>query len=288
MSKSKRERKELVNKANPLSVKRQIELLELSRSSYYYQPKGESELNLQLMRKIDEEHLEKPWLGVPRITEWIRKDVGIQVNPKRIERLFKLLEISAIYPKPRTSKMSKGEHHKVYPYLLRNKVIHYPNQVWAMDITYVPTRGGFLYLNAIIDVHSRYIVGWSLSNTMTAEWCRNTLQEAIEKYGEPEVVNTDQGSQFTSKEFCQYLEERYPTMQISMDGRGRAIDNIFIERFWRSAKYEHIYLNPSEDGLTCYKGISDYMSYYNQSRRHQSLGYETPGNIYFKDIKSIA
>jgi putative transposase len=222
------------------------------------------------MRKIDEEHLEKPWLGVPRITEWIRKDVGIQVNPKRIERLLKLLEISAIYPKPRTFKMSKGEGY-----------------MGAMDITNVPTRGGFLYLNAIIDVYSRYIVGWSLSNTMTAEWCRNTLKEAIEKYGEPEIVNTDQGSQFTSKEFCQYLEERYPTMQISMDGRGRAIDNIFIERFWRSAKYEHIYLNPSEDGLTCYKGISDYMSYYNQSRRHQSLGYETPGNIYFKDIKSI-
>ena len=183
-----KERRGIVDRNhNKLSIVQQCILLSLSRSGLYYKPKGESAYNLKLMRMIDEEHMRHPWKGVPRMTAWLRKDMGEPVNHKRIERLYRLMGISAIGPKPNTSKRGKGAGHKVYPYLLNGLQIRRPNQVWAMDITYIPINGGYLYLVAIIDLYSRYIVGWSLSNTMEAEWCRQTLEEAINRHGKPEI-----------------------------------------------------------------------------------------------------
>ena len=277
MSQNAVQRRQHIDKANELSLVRQCELLEIHRSGLYYQAVPESSLNLELMRIIDEKHMLHPWLGVPRMTQWLRKDKGYEVNHKRIERLYDLLGIQALGPKPNTSKPAKG--HKVYPYLLRNLEINRTNQVWAMDITYIPVQGGFLYLVAIIDLHSRYVLNWSLSNTMTSKWCRQTLEEAIKQFGKPEIVNTDQGSQFTADEFTQYIINDME-IRLSMDGKGRAIDNIFIERLWRSVKYEHVYLFPASDGLECYQGLKNYFKYYNDERRHQSLNDEMPLTIY--------
>ena len=277
MSQNAVQRRQHIDKANELSLVRQCELLEIHRSGLYYQAVPESSLNLELMRIIDEKHMLHPWLGVPRMTQWLRKDKGYEVNHKRIERLYDLLGIQALGPKPNTSKPAKG--HKVYPYLLRNLEINRTNQVWAMDITYIPVQGGFLYLVAIIDLHSRYVLNWSLSNTMTSKWCRQTLEEAIKQFGKPEIVNTDQGSQFTADEFTQYIVNDME-IRLSMDGKGRAIDNIFIERLWRSVKYEHVYLFPASDGLECYQGLKNYFKYYNDERRHQSLNDEVPLTIY--------
>ena len=198
MSKSKKERKALVKRDSGLSVVRQCELLDIHRSGVYYEPRGESELNMELMRLIDEKNLLHPWLGVPRITTWLRKDMGYKINKKRIERLFRLMGLSATGPNPNTSKRGKGELHRIYKYLLKNLDIERPGQVWATDITYIPVQGGYLYLCAIIDLYSRYVVGWSLSNTMTSEWCRKTLDTAIEGHGAPEILNPDQGSSRTS------------------------------------------------------------------------------------------
>ena len=181
------------------------------------------------MRLIDEEHMLHPWLGVPRMTKWLKLDKGYVVNHKRIERLYSVLGIQAIGPRPNTSNPAKG--HKIYPYLLRKLAISHPNQVWAMDITYIPVQGGYLYLVAVIDLFSRYVLNWSLSNTMTSRWCRQVLEEAVQQYGKPEIVNTDQGSQFTADEFTQYVVNDLK-IRLSMDGKGRAIDNIFIERLW--------------------------------------------------------
>jgi len=190
--------------------------------------------------------------------------------------------LSAIGPKPNTSKKGKGSQHRVYKYLLKGLKIERRNQVWAMDITYIPVKGGYLYLCAIIDLYSRFIVGCSLSNTMSSQWCRQTLQTAIQQYGIPEILNTDQGSQFTAYEFCDWVTHPDQGIRLSMDGKGRAIDNIFIERLWRSLKYEHVYLFPAEDGLACYQGIQSYFEYYNKQRRHQSLENQTPSSIYHK------
>lgn len=288
MNQSKAQRSGHVDKAKALSISRQCELIEVCRSSFYYKPIGESELNLKLMRLIDEEYLLHPWLGVPRMTTWLREDKGFKVNHKRIERLYKLMGLSAIGPKPNTSKKGKGKRHRIYQYLLRNLKIERPNQVWAMDITYIPVQGGYLYLCAIIDLYSRFVVGWSLSNTMTSEWCRQTLQGAIEHYGKPEILNTDQGSQFTAYEFCDWVTHPDQGIKLSMDGKGRAIDNIFIERLWRSVKYEHVYLFPASDGLECYKGLKKYLEYYNSQRRHQSLANQTPLTIYKQSQKQVA
>jgi len=277
MSQNAAQRREHIDKAHPLSVVRQCELLEVHRSGLYYQPMPETPLNLELMRMIDEKHMLHPWLGVPRMTQWLCKDKGYTVNHKRVERLYGLLGIQAMCPRPNTSKPGKG--HKVYPYLLRNLVIDRPNQVWAMDITYIPVQGGYLYLVAVIDLFSRYVVNWSLSNTMTSQWCRQTLAEAIRQHGKPEIINTDQGSQFTAAEFTQYVVNELQ-IRLSMDGKGRAIDNIFIERLWRSVKYEHVYLFPASDGLECYQGLKEYFRYYNQERRHQSLDDQTPSTVY--------
>jgi putative transposase len=191
---------------------------------------------------------------------------------------MELMGWQTIYRKPNTSKPCK--ENRIYPYLLRGLDINRVNQVWAMDITYVPMRKGFMYLCAIIDVHTRYVVNWSISNTMTAEWCRQVAEEAIEQHGKPEILNTDQGSQFTSGVFTELLKEK--EVQISMDGKGRAIDNIFIERLWRSVKYEHIYLKVPDDGVGLYEGLNDYFCFYNSERLHQSLGYKTPEVLYNK------
>lgn len=287
MSKSKKERRALVKRGSKLSVVRQCELLEIHRSGVYYGPRGETALNLELMRLIDEKNLRQPWLGVPRILTWLNRDMGRHVNKKRIERLFRLMGLSATGPNPNTSKRGKGELHRIYKYLLKNLDIERFGQVWAMDITYIPVQGGYLYLCAIIDLYSRYVVGWSLSNTMTSDWCRETLDAAIEEHGAPEILNTDQGSQFTAKGFTDYVTEERQ-IRLSMDGKGRALDNIFVERLWRSVKYEHVYLFPAENGLECYRGLEGYFRYYNNERRHQSLGDETPSTVYQQNKKQAA
>lgn len=288
MSKSKKERKALIRRDSELSILRQCELLEIHRSGVYYEPKGETALNLELMRLIDQENLLHPWLGVPRITTWLQKDKGYAINHKRIERLFKVMGLSATGPKPNTSKKGKGELHRIYKYLLKGIKIERIGQVWATDITYIPVQGGYLYLCAIIDLYSRYVVGWSLSNTMTSQWCRRTLQTAIEEHGSPEILNTDQGSQFTAHEFCNWVTAPEQGIRLSMDGKGRALDNIFVERLWRSVKYEHVYIFPADNGLECYRGLEEYFRYYNSERRHQSLGEETPSTIYQQSKKQVA
>jgi putative transposase len=284
MSQNADQRKQHIDKANKLSLTRQCELLEVHRSMLYYKPVPEKSINLDLMRLIDEKHMLHPWLGVPRMTQWLRKDMGYVVNHKRVERLYGLLGIQALGPKPNTSKPGKG--HKTYPYLLRKLIIDRPNQVWAMDITYVPVQGGYLYLVAVIDLFSRYVLNWSLSNTMTSRWCKEALEEAIRRHGKPEILNTDQGSQFTADEFTQYVINDLE-IKLSMDGKGRAIDNIFIERLWRSVKYEHVYLCPATDGLECYQGLKQYFRYYNDERRHQSLNDQTPLTV-FQQSEEIA
>lgn len=216
---------------------------------------------------------------------WLRRDKGYQVSKNRIDRLYyHVMGLRAIMPGKHTSKRCK--EHKVYPYLLRNLTIDRPNQVWAMDITYIPMAKGFMYLVAIIDLYSRYVVNWSVSNSMDAEWCQQTLEEAIELHGKPEIVNTDQGSQFTSETFANYvLSEK---VKLSMDGKGRATDNAFIEVLWRNVKYEKIYLNPPKDGVDLYQLVDEYFNYYNFERRHEGLEDEIPYDIYSHQLKAVA
>lgn len=272
------ERRVMITKQqSSLSVVQQCRLLNLHRSGLYYQPCKESEENLFIMRLLDEQYFKTPFYGVRRLTAWLKQQ-GYYINRKRVKRLMELMGWQTIYRKPNTSKPCK--ENRIYPYLLRGLDINRVNQVWAMDITYVPMRKGFMYLCAIIDVHTRYVVNWSISNTMTAEWCRQVAEEAIQQHGKPEILNTDQGSQFTSSVFTELLKEK--EVQISMDGKGRAIDNIFIERLWRSVKYEHIYLRVPEDGVGLYEGLNDYFCFYNSERLHQSLGYKTPEVLYNK------
>lgn len=272
------QRRDMVEKQHSsLSVVQQCRLLGLHRSGLYYQPCSESEENLIIMRLLDEQYYKTPFYGVRKLTAWLRIQ-GYSINRKRVKRLMELMGWQTIYRKPNTSKPCK--EHRIYPYLLKGLAINRYNQVWAMDITYVPMRKGFMYLCAIIDVHTRYVVNWSLSNTMTAEWCHQVMSEAIEQHGKPEIVNTDQGSQFTSDVFTELLKEK--EIQISMDGKGRAIDNIFIERLWRTVKYENIYLHSYEDGMCLYEGLNEYFCFYNSKRLHQSLDYKTPEVLYNK------
>jgi putative transposase len=268
-----------VDKDNKLSVKRQCELLEVCRSSFYYIPQEDSSFNHELMKLIDTQYLETPFFGVKRMAKYLR-EMGHKVNIKRIRRLYRLMDLHAIGPRPNTSKPHKGKDHIIFPYLLRNLDITRPNQAWSMDISYVPVGNGYMYLAAIIDLYSRYIVGWSLSNTMTAEWCKACAKAAIRAHGEPEIFNTDQGSQFTSLIFTNLFEGI--KTELSMDGKGRWIDNVFIERFWRSIKYEKIYLEPSDDGIELYGKIKWYMEFYNTRRPHQSLEYKIPVRVYEK------
>ena len=271
------QRRDIVDKAHKkLSIKEQCRLMSIHRSGYYYQPKTESELNLELMALIDKHYMDHPYMGVPSMTQWLNKDMGYNVNRKRVRRLYKLLDLFAIVPGPHTSRGNK--EHKKYPYLLRDLKITRPNQVWGTDITYLPIKNGYMYLVAIIDLYSRYVVGWSLSNSMDAEWCKETVERAIKQHGKPEIINSDQGSQFTSDEFTGFLQQMQ--INISMDGKGRATDNIFIERLWRSLKYEKIYLNAYSTAMELRAGVNDYFKYYNHVRRHSSLDYQKPVELF--------
>lgn len=261
-----------------LSLRRQSALLGLSRSSLYYRASGESELNLELMRLMDEHYLEHPYKGARRMHVWLNHDKGYSVSLNRIERLYyRLMGLRSLLPGPHTSK--RNHEHKVYPYLLRGLKVTRPNQVWQTDITYVAMPRGFMYLTAIIDVYSRYIVGWNLSNTLDAQVCKEVIEHAQAIHGAPQIINTDQGSQYTSKIFTDYVASLSQT-KLSMDGKGRATDNAYIERFWRSIKYEHIYLNPTDDTLELYRGIDRYIKYYNNELRQRKLSNKTPKYVY--------
>jgi len=264
-----------------MSVSKQCQLLGLQRSSFYFKPKGESFLNIHLMELIDKKFTELPFYGVARMTQYLIKDMGHFVDEKRVRRLYNVMGLQTIYPTKNLSK-SNVAHYK-YPYLLRDLVISRPNQVWEVDITYIPMFRGFMYKFAIIDVYSRQIMGWGLSNTMNKEWCRDVIQDAINEHGCPEILNSDQGSQFTSPIHIKLLNDN--NIKISMDGKGRALDNIYIERYWRSLKYEYVYLNPANGGVELYKGIKKYVEFYNNERRHESLGYETPVKYYLQHQK---
>ncbi|WP_254449830.1 MULTISPECIES: IS3 family transposase [unclassified Aliiroseovarius] len=270
-------RRKMVEPANPdLSIGRQCKLLSISRSSFYYQPKGETALNLMLMRQIDEQFLETPFFGVRQMT-WHLRNEGHLVNEKRIRRLMRLMGLMPIYQKPNTSKAAKG--HKTYPYLLRALRVGRPNQVWAADITYLPMRRGFLYLVAIIDWHTRKVLAWRISNTLEADFCVEALNEAIARFGPPEIMNTDQGSQFTS---CAWTDSlRRSGVRISMDGKGRFLDNIFVERLWRSMKYECVYLHAWETGSEAKAGVGKWIEFYNRKRPHSALGGKPPAVVYW-------
>jgi putative transposase len=260
-----------------LSIRRQCGLLSLHRSGLYDTPCEESAENLQVMRFLDEQYLKTPFYGVRRMTAALNAG-GYAVNEKRARRLLRLMGLEAIYPKPNLSKPAPG--HRIFPYLLRHLEITRPGQVWAIDITYIPLAKGFLYLVAIIDLYSRYVVGWSLSNTMEAAWVCDTVRAAIARHGKPDILNSDQGSQFTSEIYVNELKDN--DIQISMDGKGRAIDNIFIERLWRSVKYEEVYLNPPKDGLDLFGRLTLYFHFYNNERLHQSLDYRPPVTFFRK------
>jgi putative transposase len=254
-----------------LSVRRQCAMLGVARSGVYRKPSPANDTDLALMRRIDALHTERPFLGSRRIARMLGED-GLPINRKRVRRLMRLMGIEALGPKPRTTKPAPG--HKIYPYLLRDMTIDRPNQVWAADITYIPIGRGFLYLVAVIDWASRAVLSWRLSNTMDASFCVAVLEEALAQYGRPEIFNTDQGSQFTSADFTGVLSKAGAS--ISMDGRGRGMDNVFIERVWRSLKYEDIYLKGYADGREAKAGIGEYFAFYNERRLHQALGYRAP------------
>lgn len=272
------ERRIMVVETESLSKTRQCELLSIHRSGLYYEPKKESDENLEILKKLDEQYYKTPFYGALRLVVWLKKQ-GYEINVKRVRRLLKKMDWRTIYREPKTTIASKIDYK--YPYLLRNLKIEKVNQVWAMDITYIPMRKGFMYLTAIIDLYSRKVVNWSISNTMSAEWCKEVLENAIATYGKPEIFNTDQGSQFTSEVFIAVL--KFHEIKISMDGKGRAIDNIFIERLWKTVKYEDVYLKVYENGLDLYEGLKNYFKFYNSERFHQSLNYKTPNEIYYKN-----
>ena len=262
------------------SIAQQCALLGLARSSYYYQPVGESAENLTLMGRIDKLFTARPEMGVRRIYHELSTPED-PVNIKRVRRLMRLMGLEAIGPKPNLSKPQQG--HTIYPYLLKGLVIERPNHFWSTDITYVPMANGFLYLCAVIDWFSRYILSWRLSNTLLADFCIDALEEALLRWGTPRIFNTDQGSQFTSQDFLKPLTSN--KIAISMDSKGRALDNIFIERFWRTIKYEHLYLRAYTDGHSLQQGLTEYFHFYNYDRKHQSLGYQTPAAWYERGIE---
>ncbi|UWQ35365.1 IS3 family transposase (plasmid) [Leisingera sp. M527] len=270
-------RRKMIEPANAnLPIGKQCKLLSIPRSSFYYQPKGETALNLALMRLIDEQFLETPFFGVRQMT-WHLRNEGHLVNAKRIRRLMRLMGLMPIYQKPNTSKAAKG--HKTYPYLLRGLRVDRPNQVWAADITYLPMRRGFLYLVAIMDWHTRKVLAWRISNTLEADFCVEALNEAIHRFGPPEIMNTDQGSQFTSFAWTDRL--RRSGVRISMDGKGRFLDNIFVERLWRSLKYECVYLHAWETGSEAKVGVGKWVEFYNRKRPHSALGGKPPAVVYW-------
>jgi putative transposase len=266
----------LIDLGHPeLSVRRQCELLGLCRSSLYYQPAEETEENLRLMRLIDQEYTAHPFYGSRKMTKWLREVPGEEVNRKRVQRLMRLMGLEAIYPRPRLSLGGRG--HRIYPYLLRDVAIERPDQVWSTDITYVPLAAGFMYLAATIDWYSRYVIAWRLSNTLEGSFCQEMLEEALGQ-GQPEVFNTDQGVQFTAATWTSRLEAA--GVAVSMDGKGRYLDNIFVERLWRTVKYEELYLRGYERVPELGRGLQRYFEFYNEERLHQALDYRTPAQVY--------
>jgi putative transposase len=274
-------KKELIDMNHPqLNIKQQCELLGLNRSSYYARPTGITPDDQKILNRMDEIFTEHPYYGNRRMMYVLRAD-GFMIGRKKVRRYYQLLGIEAIYPKMNLSK--RNQAHKVYPYLLRGLEIARVNQVWSMDITYIRLKQGFVYLCAVIDWHSRYVLSWRLSITLQSDFCIEALQESISSYGLPEIFNTDQGVQFTSTNFIQVLQDH--KIAISMDGKGRALDNVFIERFWRSLKQEKIYRLDLIGVKEARDAISEYMEFYNNHRLHQSLGYETPRSVHFSQEK---
>ena len=264
------------NEPQTFSVRKQCSLLGINRSSLYYRPVGIDDFTLLLMHELDKQYTETPFYGVLKMTEHLRS-LGYLVNPKRVRRLLREMGLDAVYPKPKLSQANP--EHKIYPYLLRNVSIERCNQVWSTDITYIRMKHGFVYLMAIIDWHSRYVLNWALSTTMDADFCIVALNEVLDDTL-CEIFNTDQGSQFTTNRFTGPLLAK--GIKVSMDGRGRALDNIFVERLWRSVKYEKVYLNDFQTVKEAYNGLKDYFEFYNHRRIHQSLDYKTPAEVYFK------
>src|SRR3954469_10693863 len=268
-------KRSLIEPGHPaLSVRRQCELLGLSRSSLYYKPGGEAAEDLRLMRRIDEQYTARPFYGSRPVAGWV-DETGEGVSRKRVQRLMRVMGLEAIYPKPRMSLAGKG--HRIYPYLLRGVKVERRDQVWSTDITYVPMASGFMYLAVVIDWFSRYVIAWRLSNTLDGGFCLEMLEDAL-RTGCPEVFNTDQGVQFTAEAFTGRLSSA--GVAVSMDGRGRALDDVFVERLWRTVKYEDIYIRGYEAVAELQRGLARYFAFYNQERLHQSLGYETPAVVY--------
>jgi len=267
----------LIDPDHELSIENQCALLEVPRSTYYYEAAGESPENLALMEQIDMLYLAHPESGSRMMVRVLARQ-GVVVNRKRVQRLMNLMGIRSLAPQRKTTVANK-EHFK-YPYLLRGLLIDRPNQVWCTDITYIPFAKGFMYLVAIMDWHSRKVLSWRLSNTMTVDFCVAALEEALALFGTPEIFNTDQGSQFTAHPFVKVLLDS--GVQVSMDGVGRAIDNVFIERLWRTVKYDHVYLNPANSGNELRDGLEIYLNYYNEERPHSSLGDMTPDETYYQ------
>lgn len=271
----------MIDRQDHLSVTRQCQLLEISRSTAYYKSKPVSEKDLALMRRLDELHLKYPFAGTRMLRDMLRQE-GNRINRKKVQRLMRQMGIFAVYPKRRKTSLPFRDH-KVYPYLLRDLTIDHPNQVWCADITYIPLAKGFGYLVAIMDWYSRKILSWRLSNTLDHLFCVDALNEALVKYGKPEIFNTDQGAQFTSDAFTGVLKQH--DIKISMDGKGRWIDNRFIERFWRSLKYEDVYLNLYETMREAERGIEKYLIFYNNERPHQGLTKSTPNKTFYVNLK---
>ena len=273
----------MVDRKAPLPVTRQCALLHLPRSTFYHVPKPVSDEELELMALIDRCHLKHPFYGSRRIRDWL-EDQGHRVNRKKVRRLMRTMDLTAQYPKRNLSLANQA--HKVYPYLLRDLVIDRPNQVWATDITYILMARGFVYLVAIMDWYSRKVLSWRVSNTLDASFCVDALEEAIETHGTPEIFNTDQGSQFTSEEFTGVLKQH--DIRISMDGKGRWVDNVFVERLWRSVKYEEVYLKAYDSVAAARASLSRYFDFYNTERRHQSLDRRTPDSVYYETAARLA
>jgi putative transposase len=264
-----------------VSILRQCEMLKISRSSVYYKRKQVNSEDLELMRIIDKQYLKTPVYGSRSMRNYLQRLGYRTINRKRVQRLMRLMGLEAIYPKPKTSRPHPA--HKIYPYLLRGLKINRPNQVWAADITYIPLERGFMYLVAVMDWYSRKVLSWRVSNTLETDFCVEALKDAIHRHGRPEIFNTDQGSQFTSEDFTNELKAH--GIKISMDGRGRFQDNIFIERLWWTVKHHYLYLRVFDNGSDLRKGLKHWFEYYNQERFHQSLGDLTPDEVYFKERK---
>jgi putative transposase len=269
----------MIDRTHDLPVARQCRILKLSRSTAYYAPRPTSLADLALMRRIDELHLEYPFAGSRMLRDMLRRE-GQAVGRKHVGTLMKKMGIEALYRKPNTSR--RHDAHPIYPYLLRHLVIDRPNQVWAMDITYIPMRRGFVYLAAVLDWHSRRVLAWRVSNTLTTDFCLDAVREAIARHGTPEIFNTDQGSQFTSSDFTDLLKAH--AIAISMDGKGRWRDNVFVERLWKSVKYEEVYLKAYDSVSDAKAGLGTYLTFYNTRRPHRTLNGKTPDAIYFANL----